>query len=65
MDDSILTHAFGMVTQHNGELCLASRNITAVADLCVDLGLVPEDKLRDPRDRDRFLNLLRKALDST
>jgi len=40
-----------------------ARNIEAVADLCVDLGLLSEDKLKDPSDRQRFIDALEKALD--
>ena len=40
-----------------------ARNIEAVADLCVDLGLLSEDKLKDPSDRQRFIDALETALD--
>jgi len=39
-----------------------ARNIEAVADLCVDLGLLPEEKLEDPEERKRFVNALEEAL---
>jgi len=40
-----------------------ARNIEAVADLCVDLGLLPEDKLKDADERKRFKEALEKAID--
>ena len=39
-----------------------ARNIEAVADLCVDLGLLSEEKLEDPEERKRFVNALEQAL---
>lgn len=40
-----------------------ARNIHAVADLCVDLGLLPEDRLKDDNERNRFIHALEQALD--
>lgn len=40
-----------------------ARNIEAVAELCVDLGLLPEDKLKDTNERERFINALEQAVD--
>lgn len=40
-----------------------ARNIEAVADLCVDLGLLSEVKLKDQKERKRFIDALEAALD--
>lgn len=40
-----------------------ARNIEAVADLCVDLGLLSEVKLKDQNERKRFIDALEAALD--
>lgn len=40
-----------------------ARNIEAVAELCVDLGLLSEDKLKDQTERKRFIDALEGALD--
>ena len=40
-----------------------ARNIDAVADLCVDLGLLPKEKLEDPEQRKEFVDALRQAFD--
>lgn len=40
-----------------------ARNIEAVADLCVDLGLLSEEKLKDDRERKTFIDALEAALD--
>lgn len=39
-----------------------ARNLEAIADLCVDLGLLPEETLRDAGERQRFLKALKSAL---
>ncbi|KAL7562911.1 hypothetical protein ACA910_000282 [Epithemia clementina (nom. ined.)] len=41
-----------------------ARNTEAVADLCVDLGLLPKTALEEPKDRKRFMDALQKAIDS-
>jgi predicted unusual protein kinase regulating ubiquinone biosynthesis (AarF/ABC1/UbiB family) len=40
-----------------------ARNIEAVADLCVDIELLPEEKLKDPRERMRLVYALNRAFD--
>ena len=40
-----------------------ARNMEAVADLCVDLGLLPKSTLEDCVERSRFVNALKAALD--
>lgn len=64
---------FGVVTSvpprfRDGIVCAVvqlvfGRNLDAIADLCVDLELLPREKLADPVDRQKFLNDLRKVLD--
>ncbi|CAB9519618.1 protein kinase UbiB [Seminavis robusta] len=39
-----------------------ARNIEAVADLCVDLGLLPEETLQDAGERQRFFKAVKGAL---
>ena len=39
-------------------------NIDAVADLCVDLGLLPASKIQHPKDRRKLIQALQTAFDS-
>lgn len=40
-----------------------ARNFDAVADLCADLELIPEDRVKDPEKRQEFLDALREVFD--
>ena len=39
------------------------RNLDAIADLCVDLELLPREKLVNPEERSKFVNDLQRVLD--
>jgi predicted unusual protein kinase regulating ubiquinone biosynthesis (AarF/ABC1/UbiB family) len=39
-------------------------NVAAVADLCVDLELLPKERLEDPVERERLIKALKEAFDS-
>jgi aarF domain-containing kinase len=41
-----------------------ARNVEAVTDLCVDLGLLPKERLEDPKERERLVNAMQEAFDS-
>jgi aarF domain-containing kinase len=41
-----------------------ARNVEAVADLCVDLELLPKERLYDPKEREKLVNALKEAFDS-
>ena len=65
---------FGLVNEvpqrfRDGIVCAVvqivfARNIEAVADLCVDLGLLSEDTMRDPDQRKKLVDALRYAFDN-
>jgi len=65
---------FGLVNEvpqrfRDGIVCAVvqivfARNIEAVADLCVDMGLLSEDTIRDPEQRKKLLDALRYAFDN-
>mmetsp|Transcript_27402 Transcript_27402/g.40461 ORF Transcript_27402/g.40461 Transcript_27402/m.40461 type:complete len:694 (-) Transcript_27402:138-2219(-) len=42
-----------------------ARNLEAVVDLCVDLDLLPAERVRDAWERRKFVNALRQAIDDS
>ena len=65
---------FGLVNQvpqrfRDGIVCAVvqivfARNIEAVADLCVDVGLLSEDTMNDPVERKKLLDAMKYTFDS-
>ena len=65
---------FGLVNEipqrfRDGIVCAVvqvvfARNIEAVADLCVEVGLLSEEQMKDPSERKKFLTALERAFDN-
>lgn len=65
---------FGLITTvpasfRDGIVCAVvqlvfARNVSAVADLCVDLGLLPRHVIENPKERAQLINAFQRALDN-